>query len=135
MTESDNTGEGVSLSVPTDVVCYIIELAHDLQGKTASSASEDDTSEPDDPEIEVLEDRSADPAEEELRSAIADLPQDAQADLVALMWLGREDDDWDTLRALAEQERNEATAEYLCGTPLLASYLEAGLESLGLDCS
>lgn len=135
MTATDTPRDGVTLSVPTDVVCFIIQQAHDLLGKSASSASEDDTSEPDDPEIEVREDRDTDPAEAELRSVIADLPEDAQIDLVALMWLGRDDDDWDTLRALAEQEHNDATADYLCGTPLLADYLEDGMEALGLYCN
>ena len=135
MTESDTSSEEVTLSVSTDVVCYVINLAQDLQGKTASTASEDDVSDPDDPEIEVREDRASDPAEEELRSAIADMSVDAQIELVALMWLGRGDDDnWATLRDLAEQEHNDATAEYMCGTPLLAEYLAAGLEALDLYC-
>jgi len=125
----------VELSLPVDTICFIIEKAHDFQGKTASSEYDDETDESDDPVAEVLEDREEDPVEYELRTVIADLPEDAQIDLVALMWLGRDEDTWEAARELAEQEHNEATADYLCGTPLLADYLEAGLETLGLGCN
>ncbi|MCB4457881.1 DUF3775 domain-containing protein [Leisingera sp. McT4-56] len=53
---------------------------------------------------------------------ISDLDEEAQTDLVALMWLGREESDWQELRELAELEHNDFTADYLLGTPLLADY-------------
>lgn len=120
--------------VPTRAVCYIATLAQDLMGKTASSASEDQVDE-DDPVADVLEDRGMDAVEEELRMQIDDLDVEAQIDLVALMWLGRDDGDWAELRKLSEQEHNEATADYLLGTPLLADYLMAGLNKFELDCT
>ncbi len=132
--ETETSQDEPVLAVPVDTVCFIIQKAHDLQGKTASSLSEDDTGETDDLAAEILEDRATDPVELELRSVIDDLPDDAQIDLVALMWLGRDEDEWASLRALAEQEHNDATALYLIGTPLLADYLEAGLSALGEDC-
>ena len=131
---SDDTENGVELSVSLRTVCYLAERAHDLMGKTASTDVEDGP-EDDDPDADVLEDRGHDPVEHELRSLIADLDEEAQVDLVALMWLGREDDSWATLRELAWQERTSNPAEYLLGTPLLADYLLAGLDRLGLDCA
>jgi len=123
------------LAVPLDTVCYIVERAHDLQGKTASS-DRDATNDDDDMAAAVLEDRPADAVYAELASVISDLDEDAQIDLVALMWLGREDaGDWAELREIARQEHTEATAAYVCGTPLLADYLLAGLAEFGLDCS
>ena len=84
----------------------------------------------------MLEDRPSDPVEIEVKSVISDLNDDAKYDLVALMWLGRDDDsDWSELRALAEQEHSSPTADYLCGTPLVADYILNGLDTLGLDCS
>jgi len=70
-----------------------------------------------------------------LTSLIDDLDEDAQVDLVALMWLGREDEVWSALRELAWQERTPSPAAYLLGTPLLADYLLSGLDRLGLDCA
>lgn len=135
--KSRDTGDfedEVELRVPLRTVCFIAELAHDLMGKSASTAAEDDGDE-DDPVLEILEDRGADAVEEELRSLIDDLDEEAQIDLVAIMWLGRDDDDWGALRTLAEQEHTPHTAEYLLGTPLISDYLTGGLNRLGFDCS
>jgi hypothetical protein len=75
-----------------------------------------------------------DPAFVELKSTIEDLEPDQQISLVALMWVGRGDyspDEWDKVLATAAENWNERTAEYLIGTPLLADFLEEGLDSLG----
>ena len=59
---------------------------------------------------------------------------DERIDLVALMWMGREDstpEEWEQVRAEAARAHNSHTARYLAGTPLLADYLANGLESLG----
>ena len=121
------------LAVPLDTVCYLIARLHDLQGKSASTLSEGDTDE--DPYLAVLEDRGNDPVEDEIRSVIDDLDEEAKVDLVALLWLGRDVGEWTELRELALQEHNDATAGYLIGTPLVADYLASGLEILGFDCT
>lgn len=121
------------LAVPFHTVCYLIARLHDLQGKSASTLSEGDTD--DDPYLAVLEDRGNDPVDDEIRSVIDDLDEEAQVDLVALLWLGRDVGEWTELRELALQEHNDATAGYLIGTPLVADYLAAGLEVLGFDCT
>lgn len=132
--KTDETADAeIEITVPLRTVCYIAQRAHDLMGKAASTEAEDGSSD-EDPEAEILEDRGDDPVEEELRSVIDDLNEDAQVDLVALMWLGREDEDWSALRELAWQERTASPALYLLGTPLLADYLLAGLNRLGFDC-
>lgn len=131
--DQDAGPDEVTLSVPLASVCYIVEKAYDLQGKTASSV--DPADEDDDATAAVLEDRSSDPVRLELTSVISDLNDDAQIDLVALMWLGRDGGDWSELRALAEQEHTAGTARYLCGTPHLADHLLEGLSLLGRDCS
>lgn len=123
----------IDLAVPLRTVCYIAERAHDLMGKTASTEPEG-VSDDEDPENDILEDRGHDPVREELTSLIDDIDVEGQVDLVALMWLGREDEDWNTLQELAWQERTPSPASYLLGTPLLADYLWSGLNRLGLDC-
>lgn len=71
-----------------------------------------------------------------LRSFIADLEEEAQHELVAVMWIGRgafEVDEFaDAVRTAAE-EATTPTADYLTGTPHLAEHLEAGIEALGID--
>lgn len=128
----DSATDSPELAVPLHTVCYLIARLHDLQGKSASTLNRGDTD--DDPQLDILEDRGADPVEDEIRSVVDDLDEEAQVDLVALLWLGRDESDWAELRALAVQERNDATADYLIGTPLVADYLASGLEALGRDC-
>lgn len=134
MTQTDKPDEAnTELAIPPNTVCYLIARFHDLQGKSASTLDNGDV-EDDNVELAVLEDRGTDPVEDEIRSVVDDLGEDGQVDLVALVWLGREGGDWSELRELAMQERNEATVEYLIGTPLVADHLASGLEALGFDC-
>ncbi|MBF9029605.1 DUF3775 domain-containing protein [Rhodobacterales bacterium HKCCE3408] len=71
-----------------------------------------------------------------LRTVIEDLNEDEQAELVAIMWIGRgsfEADDFDEAIRTAKSEATIPTADYLLGTPHLADHLEAGIEALGID--
>jgi hypothetical protein len=55
-----------------------------------------------------------------------------------LAWLGRDDysaSDWPAVRAEAARARNQRTAEYLLGMPLVGDYLEEGLSMLGYSCA
>lgn len=77
-----------------------------------------------------------DPVAQEIKDTIEGLNEDHQAELVALMWLGRGDytaDDWAEAVATARERRTGPTAEYLLGTPLVGDYLEEGLVALGYD--
>ncbi|MCC6007318.1 MAG: DUF3775 domain-containing protein [Rhodobacteraceae bacterium] len=77
-------------------------------------------------------------AEAELRNYIGDLNDDEKASLVALMWIGRdtfEPEDLAEAIATARAEATVPTADYLLGVPLLADYLEDGLEKIGIDSS
>ena len=68
------------------------------------------------------------------RRFIDGLNYDEQANLVALAWIGRgtfEKEELDEAVETARAERINATANYLLGIPLLADYLEEGLEKLG----
>ena len=65
------------------------------------------------------------------------LSEEEQADLVALLWLGRGDgtmEDWDDLRDEAQRQHNSRTAAYLLGEPLLSDHLEEGLSQFGFSC-
>ena len=82
----------------------------------------------------ILEDFADDATVAELIEFIRDLNVDEQVSLVALAWIGRGSfgaDEVDDALETARAERNNRTAEYLLGMPLLSDYLEEGLSALG----
>ena len=82
----------------------------------------------------VLMGRELDRAEGELRGLIDRLDTDEQAELVAIMWIGRgafEPADFDEAVETAEAEATTPCADYLLGTPHFPDHLEAGMEALG----
>ena len=72
----------------------------------------------------------------ELRDFIANLNEDEQASLVAVMWIGRESfapEELEEAIQTASVERTTPTEDYLMGEPRLADLLESGLEALGIS--
>lgn len=75
-------------------------------------------------------------AEGELRAFIDRLGVDEQAELTAIMWIGRGSFEVEELAeaiATAQEEASIPTADYLIGTPHLSDNIEAGMEALGMD--
>jgi Protein of unknown function (DUF3775) len=69
----------------------------------------------------------------EIEAEIEDLEPDQQAELVALMWIGRGDmepEEWDAAIELAVERHEGATAAYLLAHPHVADYLEEGVDRL-----
>jgi len=86
----------------------------------------------------ILMGHELDRAEGELRGFIEALNDDEQAELVAIMWIGRgsfEADDFREALATAYSERTTPTADYLIGTPHMSDHLENGLDELGIEPS
>jgi len=87
-------------------------------------------------EFEDVLESEDDPAHRELIEFIDTLNLDEQVTLVALAWLGRgtyDRTEWgDALRA-ARHGHTSHTGDYLVGIPLLGTYLEEGLNQLGLN--
>ncbi|HEU0217917.1 MAG TPA: DUF3775 domain-containing protein [Stellaceae bacterium] len=82
----------------------------------------------------ILEDTADNPTQQELAATLESLDEGQRIELLALMWVGRGDFDaseWREALALARDSHDEQEPEYLMGTPLLADYLEAGLDALG----
>ena len=124
------------LTIPVNTVAWIILKAREFDMKEPAEVEtdEDDGHNP----LGVLEDRADDATGTELRSWIADLNDTEQAELVALMWLGRGDDGPESFPEMVEHARGSQahgrrTVSYLLGTPRLGDYLEEGLEKLGVD--
>ena len=122
------------LTVPLRTVAWIILKAREFDVKEEGDIGTVDE-EGDNP-LAVLGETVDDPTEDELTSWISDLTETQQAELVALMWLGRGDDgaeSFDELLAEARGQQGARTARYLLGTPRLGDHLEDGLEKIGIS--
>jgi hypothetical protein len=125
------------IDVNPDTVCFLIDKAREFHAKEQVSIPEPPDSPADDWALQVLADHAGDLTYEELKYTIDDLEPDQQICLVALMWLGRGDftlEDWDEALETARESYNARTAEYLIATPLVADYLEEGLNLHGYEC-
>ena len=117
-----------------DTVYFIIDKAQEFHVKEQVTIPEEPLSPSDDWARQVLADHADDPVLQEIILAIDDLEPDQQVTLVALMWVGRGDfsaDEWDKAIENAQDSWNERSAQYLIGTPLVADYLNMGMEELG----
>ena len=68
-----------------------------------------------------------------LEAEIEDLEPDQQAELVALMWIGRGDmepEEWGEALTLAADRHEGGTASYLLSHPHVADHLDEGLDRL-----
>jgi hypothetical protein len=117
-------------------VANIAAHARDFQASASMQLDADPVYPIDDRDLEEVSEWTGDTAYMELRNMIDDLEPDQQATLVALMWLGRGDyefDEWDAALEYASEASGVATSEYLIATPLLADYLLEGLSMHGYD--
>ena len=120
------------LDIAPEKVAHIIVRAREVDAKVQpwDQSGDDDGAET------ILEDRAGDATNAELASFIEDLNVDEQVSLVALTWIGRgsfEPEELGDAQATARSERVNSTASYLMGIPLLADYLEDGLDRLGIS--
>lgn len=125
------------LEINPEKACFIIVKAREFDAKVEIEEPDPGSNPSDEDMREVLQDYADDATYQELHDAIADLNEEEQINLVALVWLGRGDystTDWETAVRDARDARNEHTAEYLTGTPMLGDLLEEGLANLGISC-
>jgi hypothetical protein len=124
------------LEIAPEKVAHVIVKAREYDAKVGSW---DDSAKAGDAEEEpdsILEDFTNDPTRAELASFIEALNVDEQINLVALAWVGRGTftaDEFDEAVETARNERVVSTSRYLLGIPLLADYLEEGLDKLGIS--
>ena len=134
------------LRISPEKVCFIVMRSRAYEAKEAAtgmgegSNPSDQGLEDEAPYIDTLdEDEAGDATEEELRDAIRSLNEDEKLDLISLMRLGRDGaaglDDWDEILAEVADEQDTPAEHYLLGTPLLAEYLEEGLDKFGISCT
>jgi hypothetical protein len=126
-----------TLTVSSESVCFIIIKAREFDAQDVVTDPDSGSNATDDNQASVLEAHSDDLTQKELVAFINALSDEEQAELVALLWLGRGDgtlEDWDDLRDEAQRQHNNRTAAYLLGEPLLSDHLEEGLSQFGLTC-
>lgn len=137
------------LTVNTATVCRLIELAQLYHGQEGMVIPDEmdtveldrsvsiEDSPADDAERQMMAGHGDQTAYQEFASIIADLEPGQQQEVVALLWLGREDyalGEWGAIVDQARDQWTPETADYLLDHPLLASYLEEGLAMHGLSC-
>ena len=86
----------------------------------------------------ILMSRELERAEGELRGLVDRMTEDEQAELVAVMWIGRgsfEPEEFAEAVQTAAAEATTPCADYLIGTPHLSDNLENGLELLGISAT
>lgn len=126
------------LAIALEEVCYIIEQARIYDAGEESLESDEDSSLPDEAELELLAENDDDPIFQQLSAAIDQLNEDEQIDLVTLTWIGRGDfsgAEWTEARAEVAAVRNRQMPGYVLGMPQLGDLLEEGLAALGLSCA
>ncbi len=124
------------LEISTAKVAHVIVRARELDAKVASWEDSMDANFRENAPDSVLESFADDATRSELAEFIAGLNEDEQASLVALAWIGRGSFSPDELSEAidtAKSEQINRTEAYLMGMPLLADYLEEGLDKLGFS--
>lgn len=122
------------LKTPLEQLAYIVEKSREFDAETPPTDADSGSNPSDDGDVAILEATGDNPTEEELAAALDALNDEQRIEILALMWLGRGDfdrDEWSDALAQAREVHNEKETGYLIGTPLLADYLEIGLDLLG----
>jgi hypothetical protein len=123
------------LSIDPDYVRRLVVKVRAFMAKEATDIPDDGSNPTDDALPSALQDEADDLSREEVVEEIQGLEPYQQAELVALMWLGRDDgepEEWDELVARATERREVPTENYLLDHPLVADHWLDGMERLGL---
>lgn len=125
------------LDINPENVCRLVELAREFHVKEGSVLPEDSSHSLDEIPLDVLQSNPDDTVLDEFRAVVNDLEPSQQQEVVALLWLGREDDTiegWESLLGIARDEWTPDTADYLLAHPMLADFLQDGLAQHGHSC-
>jgi hypothetical protein len=125
------------LTIPLEKVCYLIIKAREFDAKMEPEVLDPGDNPTDDADREILFDYPDDPTVEEIRGFLGSLNEDEAVDLLALLWIGRDDydvEDWDQAITDARDSPDERRADAFLSVPLLGDFLEEGLAELGYSC-
>lgn len=127
------------LKVRLETLCYVIAKARECQAKEQVVIPNDASDAGDDWAMQVLADHAGDMSQQEIKAAVEDLSPEQQAEVIALMWLGRGDyalEEWEeaNAEALVHYLDKQDTAGYLLSHPMVSDHLEEGLIAQGYSC-
>jgi hypothetical protein len=128
----------ITLSLPSDYLQRLIVRVRGLQAREAEVDPMPASNPVDDNMRDAIQDTRGDLTREELREELEGLNERARAELVALMWVGRGDEEsenWEALVDMARERMDTPTPQYLLSEPLVGEYWADGAERLGLDLS
>lgn len=125
-----------TLSIDPDYLRRLVVKVRSFMGKEAPELP-DDGSNPTDDELpsSALQDEDDDLSREEVVEEIRGMGRRQQAELVALMWLGRDEGEPEEFAQLvieALQRREVPTEDYLLDHPHVAEHWLEGMERLGI---
>ncbi len=126
----------ISLSIAPDYLARLVVKTRGLQARAGEADPDPGSNAIDDGMVVSLQDTRADLSREEVREELQGLDDRQQAELVALMWIGRGDaepDDWEQTIELARQLKERPTPGYLLSHPLVAEHWAEGAARLGID--
>jgi len=126
------------LAINPEKVCAFIEAAREVAGLVPSTAGDGTTTGDDSPLTTMAEStKESDPRRREMVSFVAGLDAEEQANLLALILLGRGDysvDEWDDSLIAARDAIDDKSADFMIGDPALPAYLLEGLEAFDENC-
>lgn len=126
------------LEINPEKVCFVALKAREYQTKVEPEGLEEGSGAADDRMQIILEDYPDDATYAELLGAMDSLTADELNEVMALAWIGRGDYDverWEEAIEEAEGMTEGETKRALVQTPLLADYLESGLEKFDRSCA
>jgi hypothetical protein len=125
-----------TLTISPESAFAILLKAREFDVKEDETDPDSGSNPTDDGETDVLEFGPDDETLHELASAIRDLNDDEQRDLLALILVGRGDyslEEWSQARRIAGEVERPRVPRYVAGIPLVSDYLEEGLSQFNLS--
>lgn len=123
------------ISIDHNYLARLIIKMRGVQAKEGVVDPDSGSNAVDDDMVDVLQDSPGDLSSRELHAEIRALDEQQQAELVALMWIGRGDgepEEWEATVALAKDRKTGPTSDYLLRQPLVADQWAEGAEKIGV---
>ena len=124
------------LTITPDSAFAILLKAREFDAKVPQTDPDSGSNPSDDESVDALEFGPSDDTRHELISAIHDLNDDEQCDLIALIYLGRGDftlGEWNEARLAVREIGRQHIPSYVAGIPLASDYLQEGLSQFNLS--
>jgi hypothetical protein len=124
------------LTISPDYAFEILLKAREFDEKVEQSDPDSGSNPTDDVSVDALEFGPDDQTRHELFSAISDLNDDEQLDLIALVLVGRGDfalSEWDAARQAASEVGRAGTPRFFMEIPLVSDFLEEAMSQCNLS--